>query len=134
MSDGLASLIRLRRWGLDEERRRLAQLVCALSELQAELAGLDAEIDRERQGAADDEVAFAYAAYAGRAMARRAAVVDAIVRAEAAATAQRQVVLLCHREMRSAELAEQARCETLARETRRREQNSVDELALLTRS
>jgi hypothetical protein len=60
--------------------------------------------------------------------------VDAIARAEAAATAQRQVVLLCHREMRSAELAEQARCEKLAREARRREQISVDELALLTRS
>jgi hypothetical protein len=95
MGDGLASLIRLRRWTLDEERRRLAPLMRALNELQDELTALDAEIDREREGAANDEVAFAYAAYAGRAMARRAAAVDAIARAAAAATAQRQVVLLC---------------------------------------
>lgn len=133
MGSGLASLIRLRRWTLDEERQRLAPLMRALQELQEKLAGLDAEIDRERESAANDEVAFAYASYAGRAMVRRAAAVDAIARAEAAATAQRQVVLLCHREMRSAELAEQARFEKLAREARRREQIAVDELALLTR-
>lgn len=134
MGSGLASLIRLRRWTLDEERRRLAPLMRALTESQQELARLDAEIGRERKGAADEEIAFAYAAYAGRAMERRAAAVNAIVTAEAAATAQRQVVLACHRELRSAELAEQAREEKLAREARRREQIAIDELALLTRS
>ena len=56
MSDSLATLIRLNRWRLDEERRRLAELQRTWDEARNELAELDAEADRERQNAADDEV------------------------------------------------------------------------------
>lgn len=131
MSDGLAVLIRLRRWRLDEERRQLGRLSAEGEQARQALAVLEAEVERERQSAADEEVGFAYAVYADRARRRRSEMVAAVERAEAAAAAQREVMLLCHREMRSAELAEEARAERQAREFERREQIASDELALM---
>ena len=65
---GLAVLIRLRRWRLDEERRLLAERLRVVDALGEELAALDAEIAGERELAAASlaaDVGFAYAAYAG---------------------------------------------------------------------
>jgi len=131
MRKGLAPLIRLRRWHLDEERRQLTDLVRAADEATARLTALDAELERERNAAADAELFFAFAAFARSAEKRRLAAVEARRQAEAAVLAQRQVVLLGHRELRSAELAEQARRHRLALEAERREQGATDERAVL---
>lgn len=132
MGKGLAPLIRLRRWRLDEERRQLTDLMLAADQAKDRLAALDAEIERERSSAArDDEVFFAFSSYARRANERRLAAVEAARHAEAAALAQRDVVLNCHRELRSAELAEQARHDRLALQAGRREQGAADERAVL---
>lgn len=130
MRKGLAPLIRLRRWRLDEERRQLHELVRAADEATGRLTALEAELERERN-AADAEVFFAFAAFAQNAEKRRLAAVEARRHAEAAVLAQREVVLLSHRELRSAELAEQARHHRLALETERREQGATDERAVL---
>jgi hypothetical protein len=132
MQKGLASLIRLRRWRLDEERRQLTDLLRAADQARDCLTALDAEIEQERTSAENDEAFFAFAAYARRANERRFAAVEATRSAEAAALAQRDVVLLCHRELRSSELAEQARHDRLKREAERRDQGAIDELAILT--
>ena len=130
---GLAVLIRLRRWRLDEERRLLAERLRVVDALGEELAALDAEIAGERELAAASlaaDVGFAYAAYAGRAALRRAAALQAIAEAEARVAAQREVVLDCHRDLRSASLAEEARQQRQQREADRRERMLLDELAL----
>jgi hypothetical protein len=131
MRKSLATLIRLRRWRLDEERRRLTELMVAADQAEERLAALDAEIERERIRAGDEEAFFAFAAYARRANERRLTAVEATRNAEAAVLAQRDVVLLCHRELRSGELAEQARHDRLKREGERRDQGATDELAIL---
>ena len=131
MRKGLAPLIRLRRWRLDEERRQLTDLMLAADQARDRLTALDAEIERERISARDDEAFFAFPAYARQAHDRRLAAAEATRRAEAAALAQRDVVLLCHRELRSGELAEQARHDRLQREAERRDQGAIDELAIL---
>ena len=131
MGKGLAPLIRLRRWRLDEERRQLSELVRAADEATGRLTALQAELERERNAAADVELFFAFAAFARSAEKRRLAAVEARRQAEAAVLAQREVVLLRHRELRSAELAEQARHHRLALEAARREQGATDERAVL---
>jgi hypothetical protein len=131
MRKGLASLIRLRRWRLDEERRQLTGLMRAADQARDCLTALEAEIERERVSAEDEEAFFAFAAYAGQANARRITAAEATRSTEAAARAQRDAVLLCHRELRSGELAEHARLERLAREAERREQGAADERAVL---
>jgi hypothetical protein len=135
MTAGLGSLIRLRRWRLDEERRLLAEKLRGLEALLSDLAALDAEIDGEQRTvrAADPELSFAYAPFACRTSACRAAATAAIDRTEADAAAQRAQVLACHQELRSAELAEEARCRKLAAEAERRDRIALDELALLAR-
>lgn len=128
-----ATLIRLRRWRLDQERRLLAERLRDVTARGADLAALDAEITGERAIAAGSDAAdvgLAYAGYARRAVLRRAAAVQAITAAEAGAAAQREVVVACHQDLRSGELAEEARRQRQRRAADRRERLLLDELAL----
>ena len=62
----LDSLLRLRRWGVDERRRELGVLLSREQELIAEANGLDHQLLAEQEVAAADAtgVGFAYGAYA----------------------------------------------------------------------
>lgn len=135
-SGGLAVLIRLRRWWLDQERRLLAERLRDVAARGAVLAALDDEIAGEREIAAGSDatdVGLAYAGYAKRVVLRRAAALQGIVAAEAGAAAQREVVTGCHRDLRSAELAEEAHRQRQRRDADRRERMLLDELALTVR-
>jgi len=134
---GLAALIRLRRWRLDQERRLLAERLRRVAAQSAVLTALDAEIAHERAIAAGSDAVdagLAYAGYAARAALRRAHALQAIAAAEADAAAQREVVVACHRDLRSAELTEESRQQRARRETARRERMLLDELALTARA
>lgn len=137
MNDGgLAALIRLRRWRIDQERRLLAGRLRDVAARSAELAAFDAEIAGEREIAAGSDAAdvgLAYAAYANRAAVCRVAALQAIAAAKAGAAAQREIVVACHRDLRSAELAEEARRQRMQRAADRRERMLLDELALTAR-
>src|ERR1043165_4287048 len=69
----LESLIRLHRWQLDEQRRRVASLEELAQKLRAELQRLADEQAAEQQAAAQGsrEASFAYGSYAGAAGGRR---------------------------------------------------------------
>lgn len=136
MSGDLDTLIRLRRWRLDEERRLLAGRLRALHEEEAVLAALEAEIVAEQESArlaADDDIVFAYAAFARVAVARRATATQRIMAAEAELGRQREVVRERWQDVRTLELAEEARLRREVEEAARRERIEIDEIAVLAR-
>lgn len=135
MSRELATLIRLRRWGLDQERRRLTERLGALQARESALDGLEAGIMAEQEAAKaqEDETGFAYAAFARAAVVRRADLVEAIAAAEADVARQRDVVGDRWRDVRTLELAEEARRRRDAEEAARRERIEIDEIAVLAR-
>lgn len=69
----IATLIRLKRWALDEKRRALADLERLRAEMVERAAALEKEIAAEQGAAPADVVQFAYAAYVRRAMSQREA-------------------------------------------------------------
>ncbi len=133
MQNALAVLVRLRRWRLDEERRRLVERLAEADLRRTELAAVEAAIAGERAAAAGSAVAdvgLAFAAYAARATRHRAAAAQALSDAEAAAAVQRGVVIEAHRELRTVTLAEEAQAQRAQREAARAERLVLDETAL----
>lgn len=74
----IATLIRLKRWALDEKRRALADLERLRGEMVDRAAALEKEIAAEQASAPADVVQFAYAAYVRRAMGQREALAQSI--------------------------------------------------------
>ncbi|WP_119421457.1 flagellar FliJ family protein [Desertibaculum subflavum] len=74
----IATLIRLKRWALDEKRRALADLERLRTEMVERAAALEGEIAAEQGAAPAEVVQFAYAAYVRRAMGQREALAQSI--------------------------------------------------------
>jgi flagellar export protein FliJ len=129
----LASLIKLRRFELDQARRRLVDLQRAAAALDAERARLDEMIMTESaaaEAASDPEAVFAFGRFVQQAIQRRSAVDDARARAEAEIAAQLDSVRSAFEQQKSLELAQAA---ADAREAKRRagiESAALDEMGL----
>jgi flagellar export protein FliJ len=136
MSGKLATLIRLHRWRLDEERRSLAAAMRELDLRESMARELEAEIASEQESACTGPAAAGidYGAYARQAVQRRASCREAIATAEAEVSRRREQVKSLYRELHTFELAEESRCRRAAAEASRRERLALDEIALLTRS
>jgi flagellar export protein FliJ len=136
MSGKLATLTRLHRWRLDEERRGLAAAISELDRRETALRELEAEIATEQESARTGpaDAGIDYGSYARLAAQRRASCHEAIATAGAEVSRRREAVQSRYRELRTFELAEESRCRRLAAEASRREQLALDEIALLARS
>jgi flagellar protein FliJ len=136
MSGKLATLIRLHRWRLDEERRSLAAALRELDLRELALRELETEITSEQESACTGPAAAGidYGAYARQAAQRRASCREAIATAEAEVSRRREQVQGRYRELRTFELAEESRCRRVAAEAARRERLALDGIALLARS
>lgn len=136
MSGKLATLIRLHRWRLDEERRGLAAAIRELDLRELALRELETEITSEQESAraAPAAAGIDYGAYARQAIPRRASCREAIAAAEAEVSRRREQVQGRYRELRTLETAEESRCRRAAAEAARRDRIALDEIALLTRS
>lgn len=69
----IGTLIRIKRWELDQKRRALADLEGLHQELRERAAALEQRLAAEQDAARDDTLRFAYAAYARRAIEQREA-------------------------------------------------------------
>jgi flagellar protein FliJ len=136
MSGKLATLIRLHRSRLDEERRGLARAMRELDLRESTLRKLEAEIAAEQESArtAPADAGIDYGAYARGAIRRRASCCEAMATAEAEVSQRRRLVQSRYRELRTLELAEESRWRRAAAEAARHERLALDEIALLTRS
>jgi flagellar export protein FliJ len=136
MSGKLATLVRLHRWRLEEERRKLAEAMRALDLRESALRELEAEIASEQESARTGPVdaGIDYGSYARLAVQRRASCREEIAAAEAKVSRRREQMQSRYRELRTFELAEESLCRRVAAEAARRERLALDEIALLTRS
>lgn len=78
------SLIRLRKWTLDEKRRKVSELERLAQRLHDQLAGLSAELETEQRIAASDPLAAgSYGGYANAVIERRERLLQSLKGVEA---------------------------------------------------
>lgn len=132
MRDPLAVLIRMRRFRLDEERKRLAASLQRCEQLEQDLMAIGLEIEQERREAdADPLAATTLAAYL-RAADQRRQRLDADLESARRETEQlRDVVKACWRDARSLEEALEQRRRQQAQALQQRERLTLDEVALI---
>ena len=128
---GLAQLIRLHRWRLDEKRQKVAELETFREGLQQKLRDLASEITSEQEVAgARPEEAITYGGYAIAAIDRREKLNASLKELESAMTLLLEEVSDAFREFKKYDLI-QTRNERLARKREDRQQQAdMDEAGL----
>ncbi len=128
---GLAQLIRLHRYKLDEKRMKVAELECLRENFQAKLRELEAEVASEqRLAAAKPEEAITYGAYVTAVIDRREKLNASLKGLESAMATALEEVSEAFREFKKYDLI-QTRNERLARKLEDRQQQAdMDEAGL----
>jgi hypothetical protein len=125
----IATLIRLKRWALDEKRRALADLERLRAEMAGRAAALEAEIKAEQGAAPADVVQFAYAAYVRRAMGQREALAQSIAGIDAQIAEAQLEIGEAFGELKRYERVQEMATEKAKVQLRRRETAVLDEIA-----
>lgn len=128
---GLAQLIRLHRWKLNEKRMKVAELECLRENFQTKLRELESEVTSEQQAAAaHPEEAFTYGGYATAVIDRREKLNASLKGLEGAMATALEEVSEAFREFKKYDLI-RTRNERLARKLEdRRQQADMDEAGL----
>ena len=132
MADKIKTLIRLHEWTVDEKRRKLAELLRLMAELEHQANDLEAELKREQTVAAHDpaESARFYGTYAKTVIARREQIAQSIAQTEDHISAAREELKVAHQELRKFEITLENREKRRVREQERLEQAEMDEMAI----
>jgi len=130
MAKDFKTLIRMRKWALDDKRRELGEMQGVLNNLLAEKNALEKAVVEEQKVAAENpELAgFAYGSFANAVIAERAALVKRISDQEAKIDAFRDEVADAFKAVKTAEIAERNRVEAERAEEDRKEQAELDEI------
>lgn len=127
---GLGSLIRLHKWQLEEKRRALGALQGLRADLLRQADGLEREVLREQQTAAQSaEAGWNYNSYARAVIRRRKNLVRSIADVDEQIEAATELVRAAHRELRKFETAEERAQQRAADEEARRDRIDMDEIA-----
>lgn len=125
------SLIRLRRWQLDEKRRQHGELVKLHDALLAQIQELEELVRTEGQVAgATDEPVFGYGAFVERTIAQRENIERSIAEVEVTLAISQEAVSEAYREVKKFELAAEYALERQRSQQARREQTASDELSI----
>jgi hypothetical protein len=128
---GLATLIRVQRWEIDELRRVLVDLEGLAATRRAQAQALEAEMRDEQARAVRDELATAaYPAYAQRVIARRSEIRAAIAAVDAEIAANRLVLEAGFATLKRYEIARDARLTRERAELERRAMLLLDDISL----
>lgn len=129
---GLPTLIRVKRWEIDAQRRRVAGAEARVAACEQEVARFEIAVVREQQQARADAIgAYGYAAgYANAVIAKRRELADALSAAQLIAEAERAHLTEAFAELKRFELAQEAREARERQEAARRETIEMDELGL----
>ena len=129
MSKAYDTLLRLQRWQLDEERRRLAALY-----REQERINLATEmLERRRLGEARLEcgdVSYAYPGYAARVRADQARMAEMLSALDERVATQQDDVAGAYLSMKQVEIVRDNKRVTAARRAAQREQERLDEIGL----
>lgn len=127
----LDSLIRLHRWQVDEQRRRVAELEQLAEKLREDLRRLEAEQLIEQEVAQrSPEVSYTYGSYAGAMVERRRNLTRSLTDAEQQTAKAREALAETYQEAKRYEIAAARRKLSQRLQANRAEQQAMDELAI----
>jgi flagellar protein FliJ len=129
----LDQLIRLHRWRLEDERRKMADLQRLTDRLVEQITGLDEDVMREAaatKAAGTPELIKAFAAYADLTRLRRDKLERSRQDVETRIEAARELVLETFRELEKYEQAQRNRQAKRQAELKRRERIHEDEVGI----
>ncbi len=128
---GLESVIRLRRWSLDEKRKALLALQAQEEAIVRDLRGLDADMITEQRTAREQpDFLFAYRGFADGLIQRRERLNEELEDVRTRLRSASREVADAFEELKKVEQVEEGRLEAEAREEAQREQAYLDELGL----
>jgi flagellar protein FliJ len=133
-SKDIHSLIRLKKWTVDEERRALAELLSQEAAVIRNQRMLEERVRREQAVAAADATGLAgrsYGAFARAAVDKRAKLEMARAEIEKAVAAQRDKVAEAFQDFKTLEQIQANRDRRAAIERGRKEQATMDEIAAI---
>ena len=126
----LDSLIRLHRWQLDEQRRRVAELEALAAKLRDDLRRLDVEQASEQEFAGrSPEASFGYGSYATSLIERRRKLSESLADTEQRTATAREALAEAFQEAKRYEIAAAKRVLHQRVTQDRAEQRVTDELA-----
>ena len=132
MGTDYKSLIRIRQWALDEERRQLGQLNAAMNTIEREIEQLRLNYEREQQAAAEADfiAASGFGNYTEGMIKRREQLQTAKASLEVQIEGKTEEVREAFQELKKYELAQEALEEREAAEEARRETIELDDIAI----
>ena len=136
MVKGVATLIRINEWTVDERRRELGARLKELDDLEAALDRLEKEVaDEQRTAAARPEIAgFLYGAYAESVIHRREQFQLASKSKEQEVSVAREALSDAYRELKKYQVFHENQQRMEAEEQARKDQAELDELGLHARN
>ncbi len=134
MAKGLATLVRVNEWSVDEKRRALGVLLRELDDMEAHRRRLDQELIDEQAAAAKvpDEAGFLYGVYAEGVIHRREQMDAAIAAKETEIEAARETLNEAYRELKKYEVIRDNRVRREREEEARDERIQLDEMGIET--
>jgi flagellar export protein FliJ len=125
------SLLRLKRFRVDQLKRRLATLDEMKADLEKKLADLEASVVRERQRAADSDIGrLAFPSFLQSIEVRRKNIRTTMADLERERAAEQDELAAAFQDLKSFELAEEERLRRAAEAEERAAQSRLDEIAM----
>jgi flagellar export protein FliJ len=130
MAKDFKTLVRIRKWTLDEKQRELGDMLRVLEQLIEQREELGRALKAEQKVASENPqtAGFAYGNFANAVIAERAAITEQIAAQEAKIDNFRDVVAQAFKDMKTAEISERNRVAAVRAEEDRKEQESLDEI------
>ena len=126
------TLLRLKRFKVDDLKRRLGTLDEMKSDLDKKLADLDASVAREKQKAADSEIGrLAFPSFLQSIEIRRKNIKGTMKDLEGERTRVQEELAVAFQDLKSFELAEQERERRVGEAQSRAEQSRQDDMAII---
>ncbi|CCG42919.1 hypothetical protein [Magnetospirillum molischianum] len=129
---GLATLIRLSKWAVDDKRRALTALQAREDEILADIDAAEARLIEEQRTAAEDAtgVGFLYGAYARLWLDRRAQLDTMLAQIRAEIVRAGDELSEAFNQLKTYEITERERKRRATEERDRKEQAFLDEIGL----
>lgn len=126
------SLLRLKRFRVDELKRRLATLDEMKADLEKKLVDLDDSVVRERQRASDSDIGrLAFPSFLQSIDARRKNILNTQKELERERSLQQDDLTVAFQDLKSFEIAEEERLRRAAEAESRAAQSRLDEMAMV---
>jgi flagellar export protein FliJ len=126
------SLLRLKRFRLDELKRQLATLDEMKADLEKKLTDLDDSIVRERQRASDSDIGrLAFPSFLQSIEVRRKNIRTTMADLDRERTAQQDQLATAFEDLKSFEIAEEERLRRAGEAESRAQQSRMDEIAMV---